>query len=325
MPYQRRGPGDVHALARPDHLVPPAGRTRCEDRHGRALRLQDFSLLRFHGGQADHLRQQPRGSDLAHETIARGHGGGGDKDQHPPAPADHERPGLPEGQHLHQIPEPLASLSFAVPHFKTGLPLLYPITDRALSGGLSHAALVERLCRGGASLIQVREKSMPDAVLLSAVLDAVRAAQSAGARLVVNDRADVAALAGARGVHLGSSDLPARLARSILGPGALVGWSTHSVEEAVAAASLPVDYVALGPVFATTHASTTRQPVGLRAVEAAAAAIELPLVAIGGIDLSRAQEVLSAGAASLAVIGDLMTAPAIAVRTAAYLELRRSR
>jgi len=204
-----------------------------------------------------------------------------------------------------------------------GLPLLYPITDRGLAGGLSHAAIVGLLCRGGATLVQVREKTMNDAELFSAVRDAVRVASEGGARLVVNDRADVAALSGASGVHLGERDLPAADARRILGPGSLIGWSTHSVEEAVAAARLPVDYVALGPVFATSHASAAREPVGLRAVQEAAEAIDLPLVAIGGIDIARAQEVLSAGAVSLAVIGDIMSARDIAARVASYLEMKR--
>jgi len=202
------------------------------------------------------------------------------------------------------------------------LPCLYPITDRALSGRDSHAALVELLCRGGATLIQMREKSLDDREMLAQARLAVEAATRGGARLIVNDRADVAALCGAAGAHLGGGDLPSADAREILGPTAWIGLSTHSVEDAVAAARQPVDYVALGPVFATTHAATRRSPLGVEAVAAAAAAIDIPLVAIGGIDLARAAEVLSAGAASVAVIGDLMTAADIPARVAAYLALQ---
>jgi thiamine-phosphate pyrophosphorylase len=202
------------------------------------------------------------------------------------------------------------------------LPILYPITDRDLAGGLGHARIVELLCAGGATLVQMREKRLPDRELLAEARAAARIAREAGARLVVNDRADVAALCGADGVHVGTEDLPPREARLILGPGMIVGCSTHGVEEAVAAAKLPVDYVAIGPVFATAHSSTPREPLGLETVERAARAISLPLVAIGGIDLRNAGEVLSAGARAVAVIGDLMTARDIPARVAAYLALR---
>lgn len=201
------------------------------------------------------------------------------------------------------------------------LPCLYPITDTAVAGGLTHAEIVRRLCQGGATLIQVRDKRLPDRRLLEAARGAVAAA-GAGARVLVNDRADVAALAGAAGVHLGEDDLPAVAARAILGPVAIIGISTHDVESAIAAARLPVDYVALGPVFPTTHASVERPPLGVQAVARASAAIPLPLVAIGGIDLSTAREVLDAGAAAVAVIGDLMSARDIPSRVAAYLSLR---
>jgi len=202
--------------------------------------------------------------------------------------------------------------------------MVYPITDRAVAGGLSHAALVDLLCRGGATLIQMRDKSsLSDRRLLAESREAVSAARRHGARLILNDRADVAALCGAHGVHLGSEDLSAAAARGILGAGALIGVSTHSVEEAISAAAGPVDYVALGPIFATGHASVARLPLGVEAVSRAVSAIGVPLVAIGGIDLSRARDLLAAGAASVAVIGDIMSARDIPARVAEYLALDR--
>lgn len=170
--------------------------------------------------------------------------------------------------------------------------------------------------------MQMRDKSLPDRELLLEAEAAVAAAREGGARLVVNDRADVAAMIGAAGVHLGQDDLPADSAREILGAEGLVGWSTHSVEEARAAASLPVDYIALGPIFATTHASVRREPLGVEAVAQAAAGLDVPLVAIGGIDLTRAPELLAAGASCVAVLGDIMTAKDIPARAAAYMALR---
>jgi len=202
------------------------------------------------------------------------------------------------------------------------LPRLYAITDLSLSKAASHAALVELLCRGGATLIQMREKRMPDGELLRQARMAAEAARKGGARLIVDDRPDVSLLAGADGVHLGDRDLPPAAARRILKEGSVVGCSTHSAEEAIeAASSLPVDYVALGPIFATRHSSAIREPLGVAAVARAAAGVSVPLVAIGGIALDNAGEVLSAGASSVAAIGDIMTAPDIPARVAAYLAL----
>lgn len=200
------------------------------------------------------------------------------------------------------------------------LPPLYPITDRALAGGKSHAEIVRLLAEGGASLVQVREKTIPD----RALADEVRACVSVpGVAIVVNDRPDIAKVAGAAGVHLGEEDLPASAARAFLGPGAIIGVSTHSVADAIAACSRPVDYVALGPIFETSSASTKRPPLGLEAVEAASREMTKPLVAIGGITLARAPAILAAGAASVAVIADVMTAAIIPDRVREYLGLPR--
>lgn len=201
------------------------------------------------------------------------------------------------------------------------LPILYAITDRVLSGGRDHAALVTLLVSGGARLIQIREKTPRDRDHLDHVRRAVRAAGS-GARILVNDRPDLALLAGAAGVHVGGEDLPPGAARALLGPDAIVGFSTHSVEEARRASSLPVDYVALGPIWPTDHASVSRPPLGPEAIARAAAACDRPIVAIGGIDPARAREALEAGAAAVAVLGDLMTAADIPARVAAYRALR---
>ena len=197
----------------------------------------------------------------------------------------------------------------------------YPITDRALSGGRGHAELVALLCAGGARLIQLRDKTMPVRRILEAAREAAAIAHAQGARLIVNDRVDVALLAGADGGHLGGEDLPADAARRVLAPGALLGVSTHSAQAAIAAAALPVDYVALGPIFPTAHAATVRPPVGLVSLAAAARAIQVPIVAIGGIHIDNAADVLAAGASSVAVMGDVMTAADIPARVAQYLSL----
>jgi len=193
------------------------------------------------------------------------------------------------------------------------IPPLCAITDVALAGGLSHAAIARELVAGGASWIQVRDKNAAGGRLLEALKETIAAVRAApgGERilLVVNDRPDLAMASGADGTHLGEEDLPASEARRILGPHALLGVSTHSVEAGLAAASLPVDYVAIGPVFPTKTKRDAAPAVGLEAVRALASAIDRPVVGIGGIDARNAREVLDAGAAAVAVISALYDPP----------------
>ena len=146
------------------------------------------------------------------------------------------------------------------------LPKLYPITDRRLSG-LSHAEQVARLCEGGARLVQLREKHLSPREFYREAEDALRVARGRGAKLIINDRADIALALGADGVHLGQDDMPPEAARALLGEGAIIGFSTHGLEQSVAAARLPVDYVAIGPVFAT---SSKENPVARRSSPSAA-------------------------------------------------------
>jgi thiamine-phosphate pyrophosphorylase len=187
------------------------------------------------------------------------------------------------------------------------LPKLYPITDRRLSG-LSHAEQVARLCEGGARLVQLREKVLPAREFYAEVAEALRAARSFGARLIVNDRVDVALATGADGVHVGQDDMPPGTARAVVGKGRVVGCSTHSVEQAAAAARLPVDYVAIGPVFSTKSKEKPDPVVGLEGVRRVREAVgpSVKLVAIGGISAETAPSVIEAGADSVAVIGALL-------------------
>jgi len=150
----------------------------------------------------------------------------------------------------------------------------------------------------------------------------VRAAAPYRAAIIVNDRADLAALSGAAGVHVGQDDLAPAAARAIVGPAAVVGYSTHTVEQVRAAVNEPVSYIAVGPVFGTRSKETGYEAVGLELVAAAAGvAGDIPIVAIGGITLETAPSVLAAGAASVAVIGDLLSGDDPAGRVAAYRTL----
>ncbi|HEX8282560.1 MAG TPA: thiamine phosphate synthase [Pyrinomonadaceae bacterium] len=188
------------------------------------------------------------------------------------------------------------------------LPKLYPITDRRLSG-LSHAEQVARLCEGGARLVQLREKHLSPREFYAEAAEAVKVAHSFGTKLVINDRADVALAVGADGVHVGQDDMPPGAARAVLGAGACVGFSTHNVAQAVEAAALPISYVAVGPVFATSSKENPDPVVGLEGLRRVRAGISaVPLVAIGGITAATARAVLEAGADSVAVIGALLSA-----------------
>jgi thiamine-phosphate pyrophosphorylase len=132
--------------------------------------------------------------------------------------------------------------------------------------------------------------------------------------LLINDRADVAQLAGAAGVHLGGRDLPPRAARSLLGPEKIIGFSTHTESEVAEAAGWPVDYIAFGPIFPTQSKAEAEAAVGRESLRRARARTTKPLVAIGGITPANAAEVLAAGADSVAVIGAWLQAPDIPAR-----------
>lgn len=195
------------------------------------------------------------------------------------------------------------------------LPRLYAIVD-PLDTGTSPVALAEALLAGGARCLQLRWKPATP----REVLDAARAirplAHAAGALFLVNDRPDLAVLAGADGVHLGQDDLPLAAARRVLGPGRIVGLSTHDPEQARRAAEAGADYVAVGPVYATSSKVNALAPRGLDLVRAARAVVPGALVAIGSIDAATAPDVLAAGADAVAMIGALVRAPdpAAAVR-----------
>lgn len=135
----------------------------------------------------------------------------------------------------------------------------------------------------------------------------------------MNDRVDLAAMSGAAGAHVGQDDLAPSAARRLLGPGAIVGYSTHTAAQITAAAGEPVTYLAIGPVFGTRTKATGYEPVGLKMVtDAARLAGDVPVVAIGGITLNTAPEVLAAGASGVAVISDLLAGGNPRERIAAY-------
>jgi thiamine-phosphate pyrophosphorylase len=137
--------------------------------------------------------------------------------------------------------------------------------------------------------------------------------------VIVNDRVDVALLAGASGVHLGRSDLPPGLARKILGPSQIIGCSTHDLSQALQADNEGVDYIAVGPVFPTTTKTNADPAIGLDGLREICSRVRRPVVAIGGIRMETAQDVFRCGAAAVAVIQDLLRHGDIAARTREWL------
>lgn len=202
------------------------------------------------------------------------------------------------------------------------LPRFYPITDVRLSG-LSHAEQVERLAAGGATMIQLREKTASPREFYTAALEAMKVARRLNVRIIINDRVDIAIAVNADGVHLGQEDLPPDRARRLLGESRIVGFSTHGLKQAVEADGLPIDYIAIGPVFQTSTKENPDAVVGLESIAATSRQTSKPLVAIGGITLSRAASVIEAGADSVAVISDLFSTGDISGRAREFIDRTR--
>jgi thiamine-phosphate pyrophosphorylase len=202
------------------------------------------------------------------------------------------------------------------------LPKIYPITDVSLAG-ISHAEQVGRLIAGGATFIQLREKHASPRDFFEAAKPAIEIARKNNVMIIINDRVDIARALGADGVHLGQDDLPPNAAREVLGPDAIIGFSTHSVEQAIDAAGLPIDYVAIGPIFETKTKENPDPIVGLDGLAEVKKNIgNIPLVAIGGIDLDNVLDVLAAGADSIALVSAIIGDPAlISAKTAQLLNI----
>lgn len=202
-------------------------------------------------------------------------------------------------------------------------PALHAIVDVdvAAAANWDSVDLAKAFLDGGAPLIQVRAKHLNSAALLALCDAVVVAAEPYGAPVVVNDRADLARISGAAGVHLGQDDLAPRAARLLLGPEAVVGYSTHTVAQIRTAVSEPLAYIAIGPIFGTTTKATGYAPVGLaRVSEAVGMSGGVPVVAIGGITLDTAPVVIDAGASSVAVIADLLATSDPSRRVRAFLD-----
>jgi thiamine-phosphate pyrophosphorylase len=202
------------------------------------------------------------------------------------------------------------------------LPRLYAILDIDLCAGrgLDPDAVLDGWLAAGVRLVQLRAKALSSSALLTLSQTCRDRCRRASAMFIVNDRADVARMAGADGVHVGQDDLDPRLVRQLVPAPGIVGLSTHSDAEVAAAMTVSIDYLAIGPVFATGSKANPDPVVGLGGVRRAVAiAGHVPVVAIGGITIERAGDVFGAGAASVAVISDLLVGD-VRVRARRWLD-----
>lgn len=209
------------------------------------------------------------------------------------------------------------------------LPPVYPIVNVAGASPMEtdRAYLMAlELAEAGCPLLQLRAKELGAGAMTELAVRIVEALASYRTELILNDRADVAAVSGAQGVHLGHQDLPVEAARRVFegtGCATIVGYSTHSAAEAAAASHLGADYLGFGPVFDSPTKAGVREARGLTMLAAACRATDLPVVAIGGVTLENAAACWKAGASSVAVLSDIEGSRDRAALVAAYIEAAR--
>lgn len=201
-------------------------------------------------------------------------------------------------------------------------PALYAILDADQAGG-PDTSLARILAGAGVKLIQIRDKKASTRKLFNASKRLVEALGPPGVRVIVNDRPDIAAMIGAGGVHMGREDLPVEAARKICGGSCWVGVSTHNLEQLREANLTSADYIAIGPIFPTVTKDNPDPVVGLKLLHAARQLTQKPLVAIGGITIESAEATFRAGADSVAVVRDLISAEDPVRRVREYLSIAK--
>jgi thiamine-phosphate diphosphorylase len=200
------------------------------------------------------------------------------------------------------------------------LPPLYAILDPEQTKNRAVDHVMDRLLEGGAKILQLRVKSLLPRDFLELARRVREQTRAAGCQLIVNDRIDIALACDADGVHLGQEDLPLAAGKKLLGD-RIVGISTHDIAQAKEAERNGADYVGFGPLFGTTTKDTGLSARGIDMLKQIRAAIKIPIVAIGGINESNAQEVWQAGADSAAIISDILGADDIAAKVKRILSL----
>ena len=209
-----------------------------------------------------------------------------------------------------------------MPKILPGQTDLYALTDSRLSRGRPLEEVADKLLSSGIHILQYREKRLPAGKMLEECRMLREMTRKANACFIVNDHIDIAMLAGADGVHIGQDDLPVEEVRRLVGPDIIIGLSTHSPEQARAAAG--ADYIGVGPIFATQTKEDVVDPVGFEYLDWVVANIDLPFVAIGGIEEHNIGEVAAHGAKCCALVSELVGAPDIAEKVRKLRKAMRS-
>ncbi len=196
---------------------------------------------------------------------------------------------------------------------------IYPVTCERLSAGRSSLEILEAVLRGGARIVQLREKEISIRDLYALAVEFRRITARAGALLIINDRIDIAMAVGADGAHLGQDDLPIHAAREIA-PDLLIGASTHSLQEALEAQEAGADYVNIGPIFPTSTKEGIDYFLGPQAISSIAPKLSVPFTVMGGIKESNLDEVVAQGARRVAMVTAITQAPDVAAKVRALRE-----
>jgi thiamine-phosphate pyrophosphorylase len=186
---------------------------------------------------------------------------------------------------------------------------LYVIIDPQMCRGRYPLDVAEAAVRGGASMLQLRDKSEDKGILLQLAIRLQQLCQANGAILIINDHVDLAALVGSSGVHLGQTDMPVAQARKLLAPEQMLGRSNHEIEELIRSQEMGADHLAFGPIYQTDTKSVGRPPQGMHQLRRAREVSKVPLVAIGGINSENLNPVVNAGADAICVTAAVSTAP----------------
>lgn len=198
---------------------------------------------------------------------------------------------------------------------------LYLITDRALARGGNLQTTVREALQGGVKAVQLREKDLSSRELYMLAAELRELTSHFGAKLFINDRADIARAVDADGVHAGKLSLPLPQIRTLLGPSRLIGYSAHTIEEAFLAEAAGADFLTFGPVYFTSSKAVYGPPVGIEKLRAACSALSIPVYALGGITVENIPEILNTGATGIALISAIMATPAPAAAATTLLQI----
>jgi thiamine-phosphate pyrophosphorylase len=197
---------------------------------------------------------------------------------------------------------------------------LYLITDRHQTDGRALAEVVRRALEGGVRAVQLREKDLSGAALYRLAAEMRLLTSEFNARLIINDRPDIALAVDADGVHIGVNSLPVAVVRRLLGKDKIIGYSAHAINEALSAQADGADFVTFGPVFYTPAKAEYGTPCGVKILAEATAALKIPVVGLGGISEAQVPDVLAANAEGVAVISAIMSATDPRAATASLLK-----